>query len=71
MHTESVYLSTKDAADEIGVGPDRFRQLEREGKIPAIRTHGGVRIFLRHDVLKLKARREMQKTKPKGGPDAA
>jgi excisionase family DNA binding protein len=61
MDTEAVYLSTKDAADEIGVGPDRFRQLEREGKIPAIRTRGGVRLFRLSDVLVLKAQRAAQR----------
>lgn len=60
MQSQDVYLSTKDSADEIGVGPDRFRQLEREGQISAIRTRGGIRIFLLSDVLALKAKRKVK-----------
>ncbi len=62
---EDTYLSTKDGADLIGVGPDRFRQIEREGKISAIRTKRGMRLFLLSDVLKLKEQRE-ERDRPNG-----
>lgn len=62
MKTNPIYLSTKDAADTLGnISPDRVRQLEREGKLSAIRTKRGVRLFLLSDVLTLKAAREARK----------
>ena len=61
MQIGAIHLSTKESADELGRGPDRLRQLERAGQIRAIRTRGGVRIFLLSDVLEFKAKRAAQR----------
>jgi excisionase family DNA binding protein len=38
-------LLTKQVACRLGLSPDRVRQLEREGRLPAHKTAGGVRLF--------------------------
>ncbi|WP_083448157.1 MerR family DNA-binding transcriptional regulator [Nitrospira moscoviensis] len=40
-------LTTGEASRALGMSPDRVRQLERCGVLPAIRTETGVRLFER------------------------
>ena len=48
----------------ISLGPARIRQLESEGKLQAIRTANGVRLFARSEVKRYLKGREVT---PKGG----
>jgi excisionase family DNA binding protein len=43
-------LTTADAARILGVVPATVRLLERTGKLPALKTPGGQRLFQRQDV---------------------
>ena len=46
-------LTTADAARLLTRSVDRVRGYEREGRLPALRTLSGVRLFQLHDVEKL------------------
>ncbi|HEV8328153.1 MAG TPA: helix-turn-helix domain-containing protein [Nitrospiraceae bacterium] len=46
-------LTTSDAAKRLDRSPDRIRQLERAGKLPAQKTRSGVRLFKAADVDRL------------------
>jgi excisionase family DNA binding protein len=48
-------LSAADAARLLGVVPATVRQMERDGRLPAQRTVGGMRLFRREDVERLMA----------------
>jgi excisionase family DNA binding protein len=48
-------LSAADAARLLGVVPATVRQMERDGRLPAQRTAGGMRLFRREDVERLAA----------------
>ncbi len=50
-------LSAADAARLLGVVPATVRQMERDGRLPAQRTVGGMRLFRREDVERLVAAR--------------
>jgi len=50
-------LSAADAAWLLGVVPATVRQMERDGRLPAQRTAGGMRLFRREDVERLVAAR--------------
>jgi excisionase family DNA binding protein len=54
-------LSTGDVARRLGVSSEFIRKLAREGKLAAMRTAGGQRIFRNEDVERLAADREKQK----------
>lgn len=54
-------MSTHDAAKMLDVSPQYVRKLEETGKISAMRTVGGYRIFKAEDVERLAAKRERQK----------
>jgi excisionase family DNA binding protein len=47
-------LSPADAARLLGVVPATVRQMERDGRLPAQRTVGGMRLFRREDVERLR-----------------
>jgi len=51
-------LSVADAARMLGVVPATVRQMHRDGRLPAIRTEGGIRLFDREDVLQFLAERK-------------
>jgi excisionase family DNA binding protein len=51
-------LTVADAARLLGVVPATVRQMNRDGRLPAIRTEGGIRLFQRDDVLQLQAERQ-------------
>jgi excisionase family DNA binding protein len=47
------YLTVAEAARLLGVVPATVRQMERVGRLPALRTAGGVRFFRKGDVARL------------------
>ena len=47
------FLTTADAAKVLGVTPATVRAYEESGRLPAVRTAGGYRLFLRTDVARL------------------
>lgn len=51
------FLSTCDAAKLLKCTPENVRALERRGRLPALRTPSGVRIFRASDVRRLAERR--------------
>ena len=60
-------LLTSQAAKKLGISPQGVRLLEREGKLPAVKTAGGVRIFTSNDVDQLaKQRTEKNRDQKRG-----
>ncbi|MGB3306367.1 MAG: helix-turn-helix domain-containing protein [Thermomicrobiales bacterium] len=51
-------MTAADAARLLGVVPATVRQMHRDGRLPAIRTEGGIRLFAREDVLQFLAERQ-------------
>jgi len=51
-------LSAADAARLLGVVPATVRQMERDGRLPALRTRGGMRLFRINDVNRLMDQRQ-------------
>lgn len=51
------FLTVGDAARIVAVVPATIRLWERSGKLPAVRTLGGVRLFHRADVERIAAAR--------------
>ena len=49
------------AARELGCSGDLVRYYERIGRLPAVRTTGGIRLFERGDVMRLAAARKCKK----------
>lgn len=43
-------LQTSEAARLVGVSPPWLRDMANEGRIPTLRTAGGVRLFKRRDL---------------------
>jgi excisionase family DNA binding protein len=56
------FLLTNEAARVLGVSPQTVRVLERTGRLPALRTEGGVRLFDRRDVERLAREREERRS---------
>ncbi len=54
---ESNLLTVADAARRLGVTPAAVVAMERAGKLPALRTEGGMRLFMLEDVERLVAAR--------------
>lgn len=52
------YFLSSEVARQLRISAQHVRSLEREGKLPAIRTAGGVRLFKPADVQRLKEQRE-------------
>lgn len=59
-------LGTTDVALRLGCSTERVRQLEREGKLPALKTAGGYRIFRAEDVEAFRIQREQKRAKAQG-----
>ncbi len=55
-------LTVGDVARRLQVMPDTVRELERRGRLKAIRTEGGVRLFRKADVEEFA--REFQPRRP-------
>jgi excisionase family DNA binding protein len=53
MSLDCPYLLTSDVAAILAVSPSRVYQLERQGRLSAIRTARGVRLFDRREVERL------------------
>jgi excisionase family DNA binding protein len=58
--TPTAPLLTSEVARELKVAPDTVRRLERLGKLPALKTAQGVRLFDRRDVERLARERALQ-----------
>jgi excisionase family DNA binding protein len=58
---ESELLSVTDSAKILGCSSDLVRLLERTGKLPAMKTAGGVRIFRREDVEAMRRTRAQER----------
>jgi excisionase family DNA binding protein len=54
-------LTVGDAAAILGLSPDMVRVLHRQGRLPALRTPGGYRLFKRRDVERLALERSRSK----------
>lgn len=50
-------LSVADASRILNVVPATVRAMERAGRLPALRTAGGIRLFRREDVERLAVER--------------
>jgi excisionase family DNA binding protein len=61
LDVDSVVL-TGDAAHMLGVSPATVRDYERTGRLTAIRTIRGLRLFSKRDVERLRAEREQRRT---------
>ncbi len=65
-------MTAADAARLLGVVPATVRQMERDGRLPAERTVGGMRLFRREDVERLVAVRlaevDQESTHTEGDP---
>lgn len=57
-------MTPADAAPLLGVSVNMVRLLEIKGRLPALRTAGGVRLFRRGDVEALAAERRRNPPKP-------
>lgn len=57
-------LSTGDAATLLQRSVDAVRMYERCGRLPALRTQGGLRLFRLSDVEKLAAELEKGRARP-------
>lgn len=65
-------LTVADAARLLGVVPATVRQMERNGRLPALRTESGIRLFRRQDVERLveeRARTRASKASQSPVPD--
>ena len=62
------YLTVSDVAKELGVVPDRVRQLARSGAIPCIKTRSGTRLFIMADVKELVQKRDRQRWNSENSP---
>lgn len=51
-------MTTREAADILGVGPTTVKRWSDEGKLPAIKTAGGHRRYREADVLSMRSRGE-------------
>jgi excisionase family DNA binding protein len=54
-------LTVGDAAAMLGLSPDMVRVLHRQGRLRALRTPRGVRLFQRSDVENLVRERQSQR----------
>ena len=64
------YLLTNDAARLLNVSPQTIRLWERTGRLPAVKTTRGVRLFDRRDVERLARERSHTNTTAEGGEHA-
>jgi excisionase family DNA binding protein len=63
----NLWLTVADVAKRLNVTPDTVRDLERRGRLNAIRTVGGVRLFKEAEVERFLQHRQLQRrvwTKP-------
>ena len=65
MKAEATIILTSDAAYILKVAPDTVRYLERTGRLPALKTSRGVRLFNKEDVERLARQREARSHAPR------
>jgi DNA-binding transcriptional MerR regulator len=65
--TETEFYLASEVARLAGCSAQNIRELERRGKIKALKTEGGVRLFAGADVRKLVAEREREKRRADRG----
>ena len=58
MSNVTEFMLTAAAARELDCTPDGVRYLDRTGRLPALRVSGGVRLFRRDDVERLRLDRQ-------------
>jgi excisionase family DNA binding protein len=58
--TENEFLMTSSAARALGVSKETVLLWERQGKLPALKTDNGRRLFRRSDVDRLRQQRGHQ-----------
>jgi len=61
MNKTDSLLTVSGASRILNLTPEGVRALERNGKLPATRTTGGIRLFDPHDVEQLRVNRERKK----------
>jgi excisionase family DNA binding protein len=64
------WLTPADAARLLGVVPATVRQMERDGRLPAQRTAGGMRLFRRDDVERMAEERAQRQSAGVSPPEA-
>jgi excisionase family DNA binding protein len=67
--SKDALLLTSEAGKILEISPDQVRHLERTGRLPAVKTSGGVRLFKRCDVERLAREREMTSARRRMGGD--
>ncbi len=58
---DNEFLMTTETARELKVAPQTVIQWERSGKLPAVKTTNGRRLFRRSDVERVKREREARR----------
>ena len=61
------FLTVGDVAKRLGLSADAVRLFERTGRLPAMRTASGVRLFDPLDVERLRQERERGRVIRRGG----
>jgi DNA-binding transcriptional MerR regulator len=62
---EAKYLTAADAGRKLGLTPGAVRMMERRGELVAAeQTEGGVRLFLRSEVERVRLARRARTTEP-------
>ncbi len=56
------WLTVADVARKLNLMPDTVRDLERRGRLKAVRTAGGVRLFRKADIEEFIQEREARRT---------
>jgi excisionase family DNA binding protein len=59
MNAPDDLMTVADAAEILGLSVDMVRLLERNGRLPALRTTRGIRLFRRADVDRLAEERKL------------
>jgi excisionase family DNA binding protein len=56
------FLLVTEAARELGVAATTVREMERDGRLKALKTPGGVRLFKSDEISRLAAERKRAKS---------
>lgn len=57
-------MTVSDAAARLGLGTEMVAKLRRSGRIPVVRTVGGMNLFLTQDIDRLKKERAKNPPRP-------
>jgi excisionase family DNA binding protein len=58
-------MTPSEAARVLGVSADTVRAMSDDGRLPTMRTSGGIRLFYERDVQKLAEARSRARAKPR------